>query len=113
MLVLRVDAGRGLVQNDNGRLLKDGPGNGNPLFFTAGQGTAALADYRVVTLWQCHDKAVAAGFFCRFDHLLLRGVRLSEADIRPDRVVEKVDILEDHGNIREKTVTGKFLQPRY
>ena len=110
VLVLRVDAGRGLVQNDDGRVLKDGPGNGNPLFFTAGQGTAALADYRVVTLWQSHDKAVAAGFFCRFDHLLLRGVRLSEADIRPDRVVEKVDILEDHGNIREKTVTGKFLQ---
>ena len=40
VLVLRVDAGRGLVQNDDGRVLKDGPGNGNPLFFTAGQGTA-------------------------------------------------------------------------
>ncbi len=56
---------------------------------------------------------MAAGFFRRLNHLLFRGIRLAEADIRPDRVVEKVDILEDHGNIREKTVTGKFLQPRY
>ncbi len=38
VLVLRIDAGRGLVEDDDGRILKDSPGDGNPLFFTTGQG---------------------------------------------------------------------------
>ena len=48
-------------------------------------------------------------FRCR-DHLVLRRVGLAEEDVRADRVVEEVDVLEHHRDVREQTVAGKFAQ---
>ena len=36
VFVLRVHAGSGLVQDDDGRVFQDGPGDGDPLFLPAG-----------------------------------------------------------------------------
>ena len=43
-LVLGVNIGRGLVQNDDRRVLKHGPCDGEPLAFSAGDRGAALTD---------------------------------------------------------------------
>ena len=41
ILILRVNAACCLVQNDDGRIFQHGAGDGNTLFLTAGQSTAA------------------------------------------------------------------------
>ena len=53
---------------------------------------------------------MAARLFRRRDHLVLRRVGLAEEDVCTDRVVEEVDVLEDHRDVREQTVAGKFAQ---
>ena len=106
MLVLGVNAGGCLVQNDNGRIFKDCPGNGNTLLFPAGKGTAALADYGVVAVRQCHNEIVAACLFRSIYHLLLRGIRLAEADVGADGIVEQIHILEHHGNVGKQAFAG-------
>ena len=73
--VFGVHAGRGLVQNYDGRILEHGPGDGDTLLLTPGERTAALSQYRVVAIRQGHDKIVAAGGLGRGHHLLMGGVR--------------------------------------
>ena len=43
ILVFRVNEGRGLVQNDDGRVLEDGPGDGKALPLPAGQPRAGIS----------------------------------------------------------------------
>ena len=108
MLILGVDAGGGLVQEDDGGVLQDGPGDGDPLLLAAGERAAALADDGVIAIGQGHDEVVAAGLLGGGDHLLLRGVGLAEEKVCPDGIVEEVDILEDHGEVGEQTVAGEL-----
>lgn len=108
VLVLRVDAGSGLVQNDDGRVLQDSPCNGDALLLAAGQGAAALAHHGVVAVRQLHDEVVAAGFLCRRDHLVLRGVRSAEQDVGADGVMEQIHVLEHHGDVGEQAVAGEL-----
>lgn len=46
MLVFRVNAGRCLVQNDNGSVFQNRVGDGNPLSLTARERGAIFTDYR-------------------------------------------------------------------
>ena len=87
-LVVRVHAGCGLVQNDNGGVLQDTPGDGNSLFLAAGEGFTALADYRIVAVRQAHNEVVAAGFPGRLYDLLPAGVRAAHADVVVDGVLD-------------------------
>ena len=61
VLVLRVNAGGCLVQNDDGRVFQDGPGDGDALLLAAGQALARLARRGVVALGQFADKLLALG----------------------------------------------------
>ena len=102
MLVLRVNAGRGLVQNHNRRVFQHGSGNRNSLLFTAGKRRAALTDYGIISIWQGHDKIVAAGFFRGGDYLFLRSIRATEFNIVADRIPEQIYILEYQKKILQK-----------
>ena len=110
MLILRVDAGGGLVQNDDGGVFQNGAGDGDALLLTAGEGAAALTHHGVIAVGQRHDEIVAAGLFGGLDHLRLGGVGLAEEDVGPDSVVEQVHVLEHHGDVAEQAVTGELLQ---
>ena len=59
-LVFRVHVGRGLVQNDDGGVLHHGTGDGDALFFTAREMTAAAACHRVKAVFQPHDEVITA-----------------------------------------------------
>ena len=102
MLVFRVNAGRGLVQNHNRRVFQHGSGNRNSLLFTAGKRRAALTDYGIISIWQGHDKIVAAGFFRGGDYLFLRSIRATEFNIVADRIPEQIYILEYQKKILQK-----------
>ena len=110
VLVFGVDARRHLVEDDNGRIFQDRACDGDALLFAAGERAAAIADDGVIAVRQRHDEIVAARLFRRRDHLVLRRVGLAEEDVCTDRVVEEVDVLEDHRDVREQTVAGKFAQ---
>mgnify|MGYP004698961111 CR=1 FL=1 len=69
-----------------------------------------LADDGVIAVRQRHDEIVAARLFRRRNHLVLRRVGLAEEDVCADRVVEEVDALEHHRDVRKQTVAGKFAQ---
>ena len=99
MLILRVDACRGFIQNNNRGILQHRPGNRNPLLFAAGQCAAALADYRIVSPRQRYDEIMAScRLCCRYDFFLC-SIRPSETDVVPDRIVEQIHILKYHGYI--------------
>ena len=108
LLVLRVHVGGGLVQNDDGRILHDGPGDGNALALAAGEGRAALADDGVKAVRQCHDKVIAARLLRSGLHLLHGGIGLSKADIVGNGVREQIDPLEHEGEIADETVIAVF-----
>lgn len=108
LLVLRVHVGGGLVQNDDGRILHDGPGDGNALPLAAGKRRAALTDDGIKALRQRHDKVIAACFFRRSLYLLHGGVGLSKADIVGNGVREQIDPLEHEGEIADETVIAVF-----
>ena len=110
VLVLRVDARGGLVENDDGRVFENGAGDGDALLFATGERAAALADDGVIAVRQRHNEVMAAGLLCRFDHLLLRGVRLAEEDVRADGIVEQIHVLEHHGDVAEQTAAGELAQ---
>ena len=69
-----VQGGGRLVQNEDGRIFKKYPRDGNPLLLPAGQLDASLADVGVVPLFHRHNKVVDIGFFGRFDDFLVGGV---------------------------------------
>ena len=99
MLILRVHAGGGLVQNDNWGVLQKTPGNGNALLFSAGEVGAAFSHHGVVPLGQRHDKVMAAGRFSCSDHILLGSIRTAKTDVIADGVVEQIHILKYHSNV--------------
>ena len=99
MLILWVNAGRGLIQNNNRRIFQHGSGNRNPLLFTAGKRRTALPNDGIISIWQGHNKVMAARFFCSGNHLFLRSVRAAEFDIVTDCIPEQIYILEHHTDI--------------
>ena len=48
-----------LIEDEDLRIVKDGPGDGDPLNLTPRKARAALADARVVAVWESHDESVA------------------------------------------------------
>ncbi len=75
LLRQRVEICRGLIQDEDRRLLQQSPGDRQPLAFTAAQARSLLADEGLVALGQAGDEVVdvrrpGSGF-----HLLLSQVR--------------------------------------
>ena len=101
-LVVGVDAGRGLVEDDDGRVLEDAAGNRDALLFAAGKRRPAFADQGLVAVRERHDEVVAAGLFRRRLHLLLRGLGTAQGDVVEDGVAEEIDPLEDHADLRHQ-----------
>ena len=59
--VFHVQGGRGLVQQDDGGVFQQGPGNRDPLTLAAGERAAVFADDGVIALRQLPGKFVAVG----------------------------------------------------
>ena len=99
VLVLRVHVGGGLVEDDDGSILQQTPGNGDPLLLTTRQGSPALTDDRVIPFRQGGDEVMAAGLLCRIHHLLVGSVGTAELDVILNGVVEEIHALEHHAHL--------------
>lgn len=56
-----IDGGSGFVQDEDGRILEDGAGDGKSLFFAAGKLETAFADNSIIAVFFLDDKFVSAG----------------------------------------------------
>ena len=65
VLILGVHIGRGLIEDDDRRVLQETPGDGDALLLPAGKRGSSLANYRAVSIRQGRDEVVAARLFLR------------------------------------------------
>ena len=73
-LALDVEARHRLVQDQDGGVADDGPGDGYPLALSSGEGVAPLADDGLVPIFEVHDEVVGVGRYGGLDNLLCGGV---------------------------------------
>ena len=98
LLILRVQKSGGLVQHHDGSVLQNRPGQGDPLPLAAGKPFAAIAGHGIDSFFQPFQKFSALSPFRRRQHLLVRGVRLSQADVLLERAVKEEVVLGDEAD---------------
>ena len=90
---LGIESRRSLVENQDRRVLQDGPGDAHPLALSARQAAAPVADAGIVSLLGSHDKVVGIGNLGRLDYLLHGSILHAEGDVVVERVVEQDGLL--------------------
>src|SRR6266566_7995207 len=101
-LGLRVEFGGRFVQDEQRRILEQGPGDGDALALAAREALAALADHRGVTLRHLADEIVGQGGARRLLNFDLVERFVAVADVIEYRVVEKNGFLGHHADLRPK-----------
>ena len=86
-----------LVQDHDGGVFEDRPGDRQSLALTARQRRAALADHRVVALWQTADELVGVGHLGRLSDPPRRGPRSPVGDVLRHRQRQDEGILQHDG----------------
>ena len=109
-LVLGVNTCGGFIQDHDGGVLQNGPGNGDPLLLPAGQVPAATAADRVVPMIQRPDELVAPSGFCYPLHFLVAGIQTAHADVFPNRAVKEVVVLGHVGDLPVQLLQGNVFQ---
>ena len=94
-LALRVERRGRLVQNQDGRVLEDGAGNGDALLLAAGKPKSFFADHGIVALRHVHNEIVRQCVARRLFHQRALRVRLAVSDVVVHRVVEEDGLLRD------------------
>ena len=94
-----VEAGGGLVEEQDGRVADHGAGDGDALALPAGEHAAALADAGVVAVGQAQDEVVGVGGRGGGGDVLVGGVGAAPADVVGDGAVEDECLLEDGGDV--------------
>ena len=97
--VLDVQGCCGLVQQQNGAVLQNGPGYGDALALAAGEPIAILPGGGIVSLFHVSDEAVAVGRPAGRLDFSIGGIGAGVSDIVPDGVVKEEHILIHHGDL--------------
>lgn len=100
--VFHIQAGGGLVQQDDRGVFQERPGDRDPLPLAAGELGAVFADGRVVACGQFLRELIAVCSLGCGEHFGVGGAVLAEADVLHHRVVKQDDVLKHHGVIGEK-----------
>ncbi|CAN4015950.1 pyrroline-5-carboxylate reductase, partial [Dysosmobacter welbionis] len=101
-LVLHIQAGGGLVQQDDGGVFQKRPGDGDALPLPAGELRPVLPDGGVIALGQAADELPAVGGLRRGPHLFVGGAPLAQADVFHHGIVKEHHILEHHGVVGQQ-----------
>ena len=94
-----VQSGGGFIQDEDGGIFQEDPGNGNSLLLTAGQEGSPFAHIGIKALGHCQDVLIDLCLFSRFDHFFFRCVRSAIADILKNRIGKEEYILLDDADI--------------
>ena len=104
-----VDAGCGLIQNEDGGIGNHGAGEGEELFLSDGQAAAPFAQLGVIALFQPHDEVVGVYRFGGGHDFLIRCIQLSVADVVPDGAGEQEIILGHDAHLPPQAFDGNLL----
>ena len=91
-----VDGARRVVEHEHAGVVEQGPGQGDALALTAGEGEPALADAGVVALGEVPDELVGLGGRGGGPHLGVGRVGGAVGDVGAHRVGEEERLLEHH-----------------
>jgi hypothetical protein len=108
-LGLGVEGRRGLVEDEDRRVLQDRAGDGDPLALASGQAAPALADDRVVAARQVEDEVVGEGGPGRGFHPRLVHVVEAVGDVGAHRVVEEHRLLRDESDLAAQAFERRVL----
>ena len=81
-------AGR-LVEDQDGRILENGAGDGDALALAAREAVTAFADAGIVVFDAALDEVTGCGGFCGAVHVVIGGVFAPEPDVLRNRAVEQ------------------------
>ena len=98
-LGLGVQGRGGLVQDEDRRVLEQGPGYGQTLALAAGQVGALFAQDGVVAAGQAFDELMGIGEPGRGDHFLATGLLLAVGDVVVDAHGKELGFLEHDGDV--------------
>ena len=98
-LRLHVDAGGGVVQDEDARVHHEGARDGDALPLAAAEREAAFADDRVVALGEGLDELIGLGGLRGLAHLVVGGLRTAQADVLGDRLAEQERVLVDDADV--------------
>ena len=100
LLDLDVDGARGVVEDQDGRVDEQGPGDGDALALAARQRVPPFADHGVVPLGQVADEPGGAGGLGGRLDLVHGRVGPPVGDVVPDRHGEEERLVEDDADVR-------------
>jgi len=100
----------GFVQNEDGRILQEGAGDGQPLLLPSGKEHAPFPDQSVQLLGHGFDEIPGVGRLQGLDDLLFAGSRQGIGDVVPDRVVEKDRFLGHHPDLAAQGIQGDVAE---
>src|SRR5436309_8066908 len=98
-LGLRIDAGRRLVEDQDGGIVHQGPREGKELALALGQVRATLLDRGLVRAGQLLHEAVGVRALAGGHDRLPRGVRPSRREVLRHRAREEEDVLEHEPHV--------------
>ena len=107
-LAFVVQRAGGFVQNQDGRIFQEHPGNGDALLLPAGQLHAPLAHIGVVPVGQLPDKAVGSRLLRGGLHLLPGGSGQAVGDIFINGAGEHVHLLLHHADVLPQAALGQL-----
>ena len=96
---LAVETRRGFVEDENARVRQDGAGDGDALTLPAGQANPALADNRVVAVFERFHKLVAMGDAADRSDVLTGCVGPRVRDVLGDGTVEEEIVLQHDAQV--------------
>src|ERR1017187_10461576 len=96
----------GLVQNEDGGVLENRPGNGDALLLAAGEIDAFFPDVEGVAARLLHDEIVRVSVLCRRLDFLVGGSFSTKGNVKADALVEENRLLSDNGNVGPQLPRG-------
>ena len=93
-----IQGGGGLVQNQNGGIHQENPGNGHPLLLAAGEQGAPLAYIGLEALGHGLDIRIDLRLLGGLDYLLIRGIGATVANVFQNGVRKQEHILLDNAD---------------
>ena len=103
-----IHAGSGLVQDNDGRVAEEHPGDGEKLALSGGKVCRLVVQHSVIALRHGADKVVHLGRFGSRDDFLPGGVRLAVGDIFSHCAGKQPGVLEHHAEVFPESAAGHF-----
>ena len=106
----RVDAARGLIEDEDRRVCHERPSDRDELLLAGRDVGGILVDHGVVPLWLSPYEVIDVRSLGGGNYLLVRGAFLPVRDVVPDRPSEQPRVLENHAECPPHVVTEEVTR---